>query len=1749
MSINTNFNANPYYDDYDEDKNFLKILFRPGYAVQARELTQLQTILQKQVTRFGSHVFKNGSYVLGGLPTIDLSCVYLKIKTTDNSNNAININNYDGKIIADSHSFQHYGGIAKVLAVDGTDTANSPTLIIKNTSPSRANLTDGDVIYTIEEANVTSGSTNTAVLISSNSTGNASVVSISDGIYFVDGFFAKIEEQTIILEKYSNAPTYKIGLTISDDVVDETSDTSLLDPALNASNYQAPGATRFRKTLTLSKRAINSVDDTLFIELVRIEQGVVTKITKSSSYAELEKTLARRTYDESGNYTVRPFIINLVDNIPVSGGTANSSLITAALSPGKAYLKGYEFETVIPANIDVKKARTTRNVSNYNISCTYGNYFVGSNVSGTFDISTTPITDIHCVTASLINKSNTTSYNSTKIGTARLYQLNYVSSSNTQLSNTYTYDVFVNDTRFTPITGNVVAGTTSTINLALGGASSNTVDVYVGAKLRITAGAASDSTIRTVTAYTGSPNNTITVDSAFSSAPNTTSTYSIDFSAKDAESFVISSLGSPTTISANADISITNKVGSIANGNAFLSDTNFNKLIFRIPQSYISYGMADQSYRGRKVSTSLVPVSNVVTISSGSATTLFVGNGTLSDSDKLEHFIVITKTAAAGLANNSVVPMVTATGRTISVTGGTSVSLDLGNSEFTLVDVISTVDFSTVSAKSKALVLANTTVVSTSGGTSIANTVVYTANGQIAISSPNKTPGGSDSLYISDIFKLEDKFEDTYGTFSVLKGNGLDKLSSFKVVQSGNNSVAVSTADLTDSTKDITYRYTLDDGQRDTFYDHGAIILNPNTASPVGQILVLVNYFTHTGTGFMSVDSYIDSNLGADSQTRYTKIPKYTSPTNGQVYSLRDSIDFRPIRTNASNTSPGFTLSGIALPQEDEDLLSDYSYYIPRTDRIVLRDVERSFELIEGIPDLTPQAPAEPESAMSLYLIKVPPFTFFPTDCVVKFFDNKRYTMRDIGKLEDRINNIEYYTSLNNLEKMARDTKVLDATTGIERAHNGILTDPFKGHAVGDVKNLDYICSIDIENGELRPSFSSNSTSFKATTALTTAEISAGTIITAPCTVYEGAILQDTASTTLNINPFLFTNFTGKLNLDPTSDVWIDTNKRPDVTVNFAGQNDAFVAIGQALNDLRAPGWATNWNSWQTTGIGTSVAAPVTVTQARTSGYIDYQDTISRTVTTTDTKQARYTDPMKIIGVDNIKQSIGNRQVDLSIIPYIRKERIDAVGYGMLPNQRVHCFVDNVNVNKFVEMPVVLYIHNANGNFNDNYGVYETITSSTGATAKVMRQVGRSWSINQTLLYVVAANGTFTTNSTITGSVSGSTANVDVALMLSGNVTTSTANTITLSNGAPYNSWYSDFSNTFFTLSNANTFPFTMGMTDYGGFMNPATENAARGFNKLRIVAGKGLGQENIISAYNGSTKVATLANNWVVLPDTTSIYSVGNIHTDDFGIIAGTLHLPSYDATAYDSGYKFKQGYRKIRVCDSLTNNEAEITTHGEAFYYASGILNTIEDVSVSIRMPVITTTKLSQTQNILTYTNQDTVTSSTVTADRTPQGGGGGGCKIICTKLYELGYLPENIYSADQKFGELLRKNDPEAYNGYVRWASIVVSWMEEKGPQCMFWIRDDKKRNEAQRKLATKWALRIATPWAQHMAYIMNEVDTDSRAGRMIMKTGLFVSRIVGKLFNNRPIKKSNNTIIGYSMWAVFVVFYALAGLKGE
>ena len=68
-----NYGVAPYYDDFDQSKNFYRVLFRPGFPIQARELTQMQTALQAQIDRHGQYAFKDGSRVVNGEASLNIS--------------------------------------------------------------------------------------------------------------------------------------------------------------------------------------------------------------------------------------------------------------------------------------------------------------------------------------------------------------------------------------------------------------------------------------------------------------------------------------------------------------------------------------------------------------------------------------------------------------------------------------------------------------------------------------------------------------------------------------------------------------------------------------------------------------------------------------------------------------------------------------------------------------------------------------------------------------------------------------------------------------------------------------------------------------------------------------------------------------------------------------------------------------------------------------------------------------------------------------------------------------------------------------------------------------------------------------------------------------------------------------------------------------------------------------------------------------------------------------------------------------------------------------------------------------------------------------------------------------------------------------------------------------------------------------------------------------------------------------------
>ena len=386
MPSPTDFNLSPYYDDFTESKKFHRILFRPAFAVQARELTQSQTILQNQIEKLGDHFFEKGAMVIPGEIGFDLNYYAVKLTSINSSNTLADFT--DGTVLTGSTS----GITATIVNRVATDGTDPDTLYVKYSKSGGTNknefaFADGETI-----TGTNSDSTAVSAIVDTTATGSAAQVQA--GTYYINGFLVSVANQTIILDKYTNTPSYRVGLLVTESFITPNNDNSLNDNAQGVSNTNAPGAHRFKIDLTLTKKTIASTEDANFVELLRLSNGILQNQVRTTEYAVLEDTFARRTFDESGDYAVRDFDLDLREHllsgnnrgIYTSGNGGLESKIAAGLSPGKAYVRGYEIETIGTTFVDVNKARDFNTQNAFQTRFDVGNFVNVTNVYGAPDV-------------------------------------------------------------------------------------------------------------------------------------------------------------------------------------------------------------------------------------------------------------------------------------------------------------------------------------------------------------------------------------------------------------------------------------------------------------------------------------------------------------------------------------------------------------------------------------------------------------------------------------------------------------------------------------------------------------------------------------------------------------------------------------------------------------------------------------------------------------------------------------------------------------------------------------------------------------------------------------------------------------------------------------------------------------------------------------------------------------------------------------------------------------------------------------------------------------------------------------------------------------------------------------------------------------------------------------------------------------------------------------------------------------------
>jgi len=1408
MPSPTDFNLSPYFDDYAESKKFHRVLFRPAFAVQARELTQSQSILQNQIERISDHLFEKGAMVLPGEIAFDLD--YYAVKLT--SKTFATVAEYIGKELTGVTSGVR-GICVNAVVTDGTDP---DTLYVKYNKTGTNNtsfvFTSGETIQarTVGVATVLA----TAVV---NSTATGSAASVAAGVYYINGFHVSVSEQTLILDKYTNTPSYRIGLTVVESFVTSNEDGTLVDNAQGSSNVNAPGAHRFKIDLTLSKRTITSTDDADFVELLRLSNGIRQNQVRSTEYNILEDTLARRTFDESGDYTVREFDLDIREHlisgnnrgIYTSGNGGVETKLAAGLSPGKAYVKGYEIETIGTTFVDIDKARDFGTENNFNTRFDVENFVNVTNVYGSPDIGFVTgdveafknVNLFDTATVTRGTQQSTVGVTVPQIGRAksRGFELNNgTASANTFSSSALTsavykhflFDVemfthlnvktapaFSNGEKVTGGTSgafgfvqsisNTKSAAVSSISVASPGVVTlNAHSFKEGMQITLTGGSFAINSV----AYT--------TGTVFTVKNPTTNTFQLFDAAGDTAINVTSYSSAPTA--AHGVTVLNNVTGTFVEGETITGATSsvtaviqnerygFKGIqIFDFTQVK-QVGMAGSPTYTADVAKDLTfgevyPVFGSISIAnSGTAIT---GFGTLFLTElKIGDSITFTTDAGSSVTrivesifSNTSLQLLTAVGgsdvSTKTVAFRNRGKLQGSNKNIAI--------FQLPNTRIKTLkTTANSGITDTNFNVRRHFTGTLSANGDVTITAGTNetfpaltekdfsvsimTLGAGTSGAVGNVLSLSGNNHEGFSTFvrggsptgktltldfganysghkvkilatvqrsvassktKTLNINQTVAISSQTIIQSGTIGLAkadvykinavymsadFSTAATTGSTN-VTSRFELDTGQRDNFYDIGRIKLKTGAIAPIGRLLINFDFFSHGSGDYFDVDSY-------SGVIDYKDIPSYNSDTTGVKYDLRDCLDFRPRVDDASTVTSsiqnrqysGSGNSTVDIVQFNSDVTTDLEFYLPRVDKIFL-DKDGVFRVLKGAGSLSPQIPKGLENAMHLYTIFLKAYTLNTSDLIIKKQDNKRYTMRDIGRLEKRIENVEYYTQLSLLETQAQSLQIQDAE-GFDRFKNGFIVDNFTGHGIGDVGNLDYKVSMDMAGGYVRPLFNSESVQLIEAdddgTAILAADRTAanyqktGDLITLPYT--ETTIInQPYASKYVNVNPFNVFTWSGSVTLDPPGDEWKETNRVPDLLINEQGAFDTMAAnLGNPnLDSIEID---TVWNEWQDFWQGTPVetSSVSNVRRGRSGGWtVDFGDV---TTTTSQAVSSTRTGVRSSLVPQVVRTSLGDRVLNIAFIPFIRSRTINFTATRMKPNTRVYPYFDNVAITAYV---------------------------------------------------------------------------------------------------------------------------------------------------------------------------------------------------------------------------------------------------------------------------------------------------------------------------------------------------------------------------------------------------------------------------------------------------------------------------------
>jgi hypothetical protein len=1026
-------------------------------------------------------------------------------------------------------------GSGYYIAPHVTIANNSTTSTFTDTELQELELTAENFLTNIQVANAT------AVPI-----GTGYGVYIGEGTIYQKGFFSRVASQFEIVNKYSNTGFDKsVGFVTNEDIVNSSQDQTLLDNAAGTFNYTAPGADRLKLTPIIDVKTKADADaNNEFLPIIEFSDGVPYRMNQDTVYNVINRNLAQRTFEESGNYVINQFLTLTKDSGTFSD-TAN--LVQLTIDPGKAYINGLRMETVNNYKQNVDKGITKLNEAAAQTRLGYGNYVVVDELAGTFNFEIGGQVELHSAPANYISSGAATITDpATKIGTARIRSFAYQDGDIGTSSCKYRMYLF-------------------DINMNAGQTFDNVKSIYYGSGNKAIADVVLDAAInKAVLKDTRDSSLLFKLKNATSNVSNLSYQYrGIKTGiSSDSSGYIEVTLPSGESFPYSEDLNISERsdlivvpsgnyksqivaTGSIevfgANATVNGTGTLFNAEFAPGDWVQISNSSgynANTTYAQIAAitsNTSMILATNAgKTYSGGSITLYFPQNVPISLTNKA------TKWANVDSSNSQVM--------TIYV--GNNIANATSNSATTMpVSVVYNAQINIASSTSKAssrgnyarIMISNNNSAGIRGPWPLGVSDVYRLRGvwkrdgasrdvQFNVSTDVNAAAGFITIS-NNPFANGDAivYSNTAGVGVV---GGLTNSTTYYAVYANTTGFALAStrggANLTLATnsssthkftgnaiyftensygvENVTNQFFVDSRQNEDFLDISRLVRKSNYAALATTDILLVKFDAFTTTaGVKTISSYTinDSanltSLVSDVSINTMEIPEFVG-RNGTYYDLRDYADMRPAAANTINyikdvsavaaganaasiinpTLPSntnyFSTADAYFPVPNSTLIANVSSYLGRYDRVIINSVG-NFEVRKGEPGTAPVVPPEQDNSLTLQIYNIPPYPSLPEALsadMMSIIDTKvesaitgrrkvaytvkplisasersriqqrRYTMADIGSLDKRIKDLEYYVSFTLAEALAKSRFIpssLDAA--VDRFKFGFFVDPF----------------------------------------------------------------------------------------------------------------------------------------------------------------------------------------------------------------------------------------------------------------------------------------------------------------------------------------------------------------------------------------------------------------------------------------------------------------------------------------------------------------------------------------------------------------------------------------------------------------------------------------------------------------------------------------------------------------------------------